>query len=353
MGQAQDDVPGVAVIGAGYWGRNLVRNFASSPNTDLRWVMDLDVERAERLASGFVLTSATTALSDVLDDPDTAGVAIATPAASHATIATAALEAGKHVLVEKPLAATVEEGRALVALADDNGLVLMTDHTFCYTSTVTAIRELFRSGDIGDFHYFDSVRINLGLIQPDVDVFWDLAPHDLSILFFILSEEVVPVRVAAHGSDPLGIGKASLGYVSIEYSNGAIAHLHVNWLSPVKVRTTIIGGSKKMLVWDDLKPAQRLSIFDTGIQFDENPKERHQRLVSYRSGDMIAPALEEREALAGMVDEFAAAISEGREPATSGRDGVAVLEVLAAVQRSLDAGGMSVAVDGIGDRHER
>lgn len=345
MASDQIDVPGIAVVGAGYWGRNLVRNFAATPRASLRWVVDISAEQAHRLASAYAGAQATAAFADALTDPDVHGVAIATPAATHGELATAALEAGKHVLVEKPLATTVDEGRALVDLADRAGLVLMTDHTFCYTSAVRYIRELFKSGEMGDFHYLDSVRISLGLVQPDVDVFWDLAPHDLSILSFVLPDELRPLTVSAHGTDALGIGKPSLGYVSIGYPNGASAHIHVNWLSPVKVRTTIIGGSKKMLVWDDLNPAQRLSIFDTGVQLEEDAKQRHQRLVSYRVGDMVAPALVEREALARMVDEFAGAITEGRQALTSGRDGLDVLVLLSAIQRSLDAGGITVAVE--------
>jgi len=339
-------IPGIAVVGAGYWGKNLVRNFAATPRASLRCVVDISPERARRLASGYAEVSATSNIEDALSDPAVDGVAIATPAATHAKLAMRAIEAGKHVLVEKPLAATVNDGRALVESAEAAGLVLMTDHTFCYTSAVRYIRDLVRSGELGDFYYLDSVRISLGLVQPDVDVFWDLAPHDLSILSFVLPEDIVAVSVAARGTDPLGIGKPSLGHVSIEYSNGAIAHLHVNWLSPMKVRTMIIGGSKKMLVWDDMKPAQRLSIFDTGVQLDDDPKERHQRLVSYRAGDMVAPALEEREALARMVDEFAGAIRAGREALTSGRDGLEVVMLLAAIQKSLNAGGVSVTVNG-------
>jgi predicted dehydrogenase len=339
------DVPGLAVVGAGYWGRNLVRNFAATPRAELRWVVDVAAGQAERLAAGYAGTEATTAIEDALCDPGVAGVAIATPAGTHAELATAAINAGKHVLVEKPLATTVEEGRRLVDLADAAGTVLMTDHTFCYTSAARYIRALFKSGEMGDFHYLDSVRISLGLVQPDVDVFWDLAPHDLSILTFVLPTGLRPLSVSARGADPLGIGKPSLGYVSIRYPNGAIANIHVNWLSPVKVRTTIVGGSKKMLVWDDLKPAQRLSIFDTGVALEEDAKERHQRLISYRVGDMVAPALEEREALARMVDEFCGAITEGREALTSGRDGLDVLVMLSAIQRSLDSGGIDVSVD--------
>ncbi len=339
------DIPGIAVVGAGYWGTNLVRNFAATPKASLRWVVDVDADRADRLASGYAGTSSAASYAEVLADPAVDGVALATPAATHAELGLAALDAGKHVLIEKPLAANLDDGRALVETADAAGKVLMTDHTFCYTSAARYIRELFKSGQIGDFHYMDSVRISLGLVQPDVDVFWDLAPHDLSILSFVLPDGLRPITVSARGADPLGIGKPSLGNISIKYPNGAIANIHVNWLSPVKVRTTIVGGSKKMLVWDDLKPSQRLSIFDTGVQLQEDAKERHQRLVSYRVGDMVAPALEEREALGRMVDEFSGAINEGRQALTSGRDGLQVLTLLDATQRSLDAGGVSVGVE--------
>jgi predicted dehydrogenase len=339
-----NETPGIAVVGAGYWGRNLVRNFALTPRASLLWVVDQSEAVAQRSATPYADVEATANLDEVLSDPAVEGIAIATPAATHAALAMAAIEHGKHVLIEKPLASTADDARAVVEAAEAAGLVLMIDHTFCYTSAVRCIRELIASGELGDFQYLDSVRINLGLVQPDVDVFWDLAPHDLSILSFVLPEGLKPVSVAAQGIDPLGIGKPSLGYVSLGYSNGAIAHLHVNWLSPVKVRTMIIGGSEKMLVWDDLKPAQRLSIFDTGVQLDDEPKERHQRLVSYRAGDMVAPALEEREALARMVDEFAGAIVAGRKALTSGRDGLEVVLLLTAIQESLAAGGATVSL---------
>lgn len=345
MVQEQESVPRVAVVGAGYWGKNLIRNFASSPHTSLVWVCDTDLDRCRATTAGFGSVKITSDLADVLADPAVDAVTIATPVASHAGIAEAALRAGKHILVEKPLARSVAEGRALVELADEMGRVFMTDHTFCYTSTVRHIRELFQEGEIGNLQYFDSVRINLGLVQPDVDVFWDLAPHDLSILLFVLPDEIRPTRVWARGADPLGIGKPSLGYVSIEFSNGALANIHVNWLSPVKVRTTIIGGSKKMLVWDDVNPAQRLSIFDAGVHLGDDPEARRQLLVSYRSGDMVAPALREREALSGLVEEFAAAIVEEREPLTSGRDGLEVLEILSAVHESLAADGAGIALE--------
>ncbi|MCW2641324.1 MAG: inositol 2-dehydrogenase, partial [Dactylosporangium sp.] len=281
-------------------------------------------------------------------DDEVQAVAIATPAGTHLDVAMAALRAGKHVLVEKPLAATYDEGRRLVDEAAARGLVLMCDHTYCYTPAVTRIREIVRSGELGDLHYVDSVRINLGLVQRDIDVMWDLAPHDLSILDFILPDDVTVVAVAAHGADPIGAGRSCVTYLTLELSSGAIAHIHVNWLSPTKVRTTMIGGSKRTLVWDDLNPTQRVSIFDRGVDLtapeELGADERRDALISYRSGDMVAPALGEREALRAMVEEYAGAIRDGRAPLTDGRSGLRVLGILEAASRSLANRGEIVEV---------
>ncbi len=341
---------GVAVVGAGYWGPNLVRNFQVSPAFRLRYLCDLDRSRAERVLGGYSTVTPTDHLDEVLADPAVQAVAIATPAGTHLDVALAALRAGKHVLVEKPLAATYADGKRLVDEAERAGLVLMCDHTFCYTPVVTRIRELLHSGELGDLHYLDSVRINLGLVQRDIDVIWDLAPHDLSILDFVLPEGVVPVSVAAHGTDPIGAGRSCIGYLTLQLSSGAIAHIHVNWLSPIKVRTTIIGGSKRTLVWDDMNPTQRLAIFDRGVDVaspeELGDEERREMLVSYRSGDMIAPALHEREALGAMVSAYANAIRTGTPPLTDGRAGLRVLELLEAASRSLQQGGAAISVGG-------
>jgi predicted dehydrogenase len=224
----------------------------------------------------------------------------------------------------------------------------MCDHTYCYTPAVTRIREIVRSGDLGDLHFLDSVRINLGLVQRDIDVMWDLAPHDLSILDFVLPDDVQPVAVAAHGADPIGAGRSCVAYLTLELNTGAIAHIHVNWLSPTKVRTTMIGGSKRTLVWDDLNPTQRISIFDRGVDLtapeELGAEERRDMLISYRSGDMVAPALGEREALRAMVEEYATAIRSGRAPLTDGRSGLRVLGILEAASRSLANQGERVEV---------
>src|SRR5689334_13597822 len=253
------EVIGIAVIGAGYWGPNLVRNAQATPQLKLRHLCDLDVEKARRVLGEYSTVRATSSLDEVLADPEVHAVAIATPAGTHLPVALAALRAGKHVLVEKPLAATYAEGLELVEEATKRGLTLMCDHTYCYTPAVLRIRELLHSGELGELHFLDSVRINLGLVQRDIDVVWDLAPHDLSILDFVLPPGVRPVAVAAHGADGIGAGRACVAYLTLELNNGAIAHIHVNWLSPVKIRTTIVGGSKRTLVWDDLNPSQRVA----------------------------------------------------------------------------------------------
>jgi predicted dehydrogenase len=337
---------GVAVVGAGYWGPNLVRNFRNLPEFDLAWVCDLSRERALAAIGPRSTVRATDALEDVLADPEIDAVAVATPAATHAEVVLACLDAGKHVLVEKPLAASVAEAEKLVVSAEQKGLVLMCDHTYCYTPAVGKVRELTHAGALGAIQYFDSVRINLGLVQRDIDVFWDLAPHDLSILDFVLPDGCLPETVAAQGVDPIGAGHACVGYLTLRLAGGGIAHIHVNWLSPTKVRTTILGGSKRIVVWDDLNPTQRVGIYDKGVQLNgsADSEARREALVSYRTGDMVAPALGEVEALQGALQEFAAAIREGRPALTDGASGLRVLKILEAVPRSIDRYGASVPV---------
>jgi predicted dehydrogenase len=337
---------GVAVVGAGYWGPNLVRNFASSPEYRLTWLCDIDRSRAVQVLGPYSTVAVTDDLDVVLADERVDAVAIATPAGTHLDIALAAMRAGKHVLIEKPLAATYADGLRLVEEADRAGLVLMCDHTFCYTPAVLKIRELVHSGDIGDLHYFDSVRINLGLVQPDIDVLWDLAPHDISILESILPPGVEPLSVATHAADPIGTGRSCIAFMTLQLTGGAIAHCHLNWLSPTKVRTTMIGGSKRALVWDDLNPLQRVTIHDRGVDLvpaqDARAEDRKKAFVSYRTGDLVSPALSEREALASVVAEFADCIRTGRPSLTDGRSGLRVLDILEAATRSMALHGTPV-----------
>jgi predicted dehydrogenase len=337
---------GVAVVGAGYWGPNLIRNIQAAPELRLEWVCDVDVEKAQRVIGPYSTVRTTTDVAEILDDQAVQAVAVATPPRTHAEVASAALAAGRHVLMEKPLATSYREAEQLVHMADQAGLVLMCDHTYCYTPAVTKIRELVHSGFLGDVQFVDSTRINLGLVQRDVDVLWDLAPHDLSILDFVLPDGCLPLAVAAQGADPIGAGHACVAYLTVRLSGGAIAHAHVNWLSPTKIRTTIIGGSKRTLIWDDLNPSQRLSVFDRGVDVssseDLGNDERRQAMISYRAGDMVAPALPEREALQSVMAEFASAICEQRRPLTDGHSGLRVLDVLEAASASLEFQGSVV-----------
>lgn len=336
----------LAIVGAGYWGRNLVRNALQSPETRLNAVCDSDVARASMLAGGFPGVDAVSELGQLLDDPAVEAIVVATPPATHLEVAMAAIEAGKHVLVEKPLASSYADGRALVNAAGERGVVLMCDHTYCYTPAVQRIRELVHSGALGEVQFADSVRINLGLVQRDVDVLWDLAPHDLSILDFILPDGCMPLAIAAHGADPIGAGQVCVAYLTLQLPRGAIAHVHVNWLSPIKVRTTTIGGSKRTLVWDDLNPSQRIAVYDRGVDLADpsllDADGRRQATVSYRSGDMVAPALPEREALQSVMAEFAQCVRTGRPSRTDGWSGLRVLDVLEAASRSLEFHGAVV-----------
>ncbi|WP_426241961.1 Gfo/Idh/MocA family protein [Nocardioides sp. LHG3406-4] len=337
---------GVAVVGAGYWGPNLIRNFRIAEDWDLVAVCDLDVDRAQRVLGERSGVDVHADLAEVLSRDDVDAIAIATPARTHQDIALAALHAGKHVLVEKPLAESVAQGSTMVDLARSQGLVLMADHTYCYTPAVLKIRELVEAGELGDILFVDSVRINLGLVQPDVDVFWDLAPHDLSILDFILPGGLRPTGVSAQGGDPLGAGKPCVGYLTMPLPGGAIAHVHVNWLSPTKIRQMVIGGSRRTLVWDDLNPQQRLSVYDRGVdlaqQSVDSSDDRAAATISYRLGDTWAPALPEREALGAMVAEYAACIRDQRASRTDGEAGLRVLSVLEAASASLADGGALV-----------
>ncbi len=339
---------GVAVVGAGYWGPNLVRNFAASDSWDLKVVCDLDTERARRVVAGHPSVEVVDSVDRVLRRDDVDAIAVATPAHTHHGIALRALDAGKHVLVEKPLADSVANGARMVELARERGLVLMADHTYCYTPAVHKIRSLIADGELGEVLFVDSVRINLGLVQPDVDVLWDLAPHDLSILDFVLPEELRPRGVAAQGADPLGAGKACVGYLTLPLAGGAMAHVHVNWLSPTKIRRMVVGGTRRTLVWDDLNPQQRISVFDRGVDLPQqvvDSVDPRSASISYRLGDTWAPALPEVEALGLMVEELASSIREQRSPQTSGAAGLRVLSLLEAAGTSMASGGALVPAE--------
>ncbi len=338
---------GVAVVGAGYWGPNLIRNFLGSADTSLLGVCDLDVERAQRVLGRRSEVRVTASFEELLADPDIEAVAIATPSHTHLPLGLQALRAGKHVLMEKPLATSVEEGERLVATAAELQRVLMCDFTFCYTPVVRRLRDMIASGELGDLLYIDTVRVNLGLVQDDIDVFWDLGPHDLSILDFILPASHRPLDIAATGADPLRTGQTCIGYLSMRLSTGAIVHVSLNWLSPTKIRQMVVSGSKRMALWDDLKVGARLSLYDRGVEVTpvlDRDEKRH-RMVSYRTGDIVTPALPETEALSAVVSEFANSIREQRAPLTDGVAGLRVLHILEAAGKSLHSGGVPIPLE--------
>ena len=330
----------VGVIGCGYWGPKLIRNFMTCSETELIWACDLDEKRLDKISSLYPGVQRTTQLGDLLADSGLDGVAIATPVNTHFPIAKACLESGKHVLVEKPLASSGQEGEELIRIARENNLQIMCDHIFCYTGAVRKIKEVIQSDTLGELLYFDSVRVNLGLFQPDVNVVWDLASHDISLVDYLIDEK--PVLVSAHGVSHTNSNIENVAYITLRYESPFIAHFHVNWLSPVKIRMTMIGGSEKMLVWNDIDEAEKIKIYDKGIEIKERDLEQRERLlVSYRSGDMHAPRVDRTEALALVVREFADCILDKRPALTDGEAGLRVLRILEAADLSMKAGGRS------------
>jgi predicted dehydrogenase len=327
----------VAVIGCGYWGPNLVRNFAACPLTAVGAVCDQDPQRTEKVATLAPQARRYRDAREALDDPAVEAVAIATPVATHARLAALALEAGKHVLVEKPLATSVREAEHLVLLAKAAGRVLMVDHIFVYSPAVRKIKELINAGELGEIYYIDSVRINLGLFQSDVNVIWDLAPHDLSIVDHLLGRP--PRSVAAMGSSHTGGELEDVAYLNLDFGDNLLASFHVNWLSPVKVRHLIVGGSRKGLVYNDLNPWEPIKVYDRGISVTGGPEERRGFLVSYRTGDIWSPHVEQQEPLQNVVRHFAECVRGGMTPMTSGEAGLRVVRILEAAQRSIKAQG--------------
>jgi len=326
-------VVSVAVVGCGYWGPNLVRNFFDVPGCRMAAICDLSETRLDNLQRRHPSLRTTTSFEDVLSDDSIDAVAIATPVASHYPLAKRALEAGKHVLLEKPLTPSTEDAEELVRIARERDLRLMVDHTFVYTGAVQRIKQLIDSGEIGNLYYYDSVRINLGLVQHDVSVLWDLASHDLAIMDYLL--DTTPIGVSATGARHFN-GHADVAYLTVRFPDDLIAHFHVNWLSPVKVRRTLIGGDRRMVLFDDIEPTEKVKLYDRGVQWGENPEEdRRHRLVAYRLGDMHAPAIDQTEALKNECQHFIHCIQTGEQPVTDGEAGLRVVRLLEAAERSL------------------
>lgn len=329
----------VAVVGAGYWGPNLIRNFANCPDTELVAVCDRDEDRLGKVLRGYPSVGAIHDFDELMGREDVDAVAIATPVDTHAPMGLAALRAGKHVLVEKPLASSVSDAEQMVAAAKEAGRVLMVDHTFIYSGPVQKIKQIIDSGEIGELYFIDSVRINLGMFQHDVNVVWDLAPHDLSILDHIVGR--LPRSLSAFGTCHAGEMSEieDVAYLNLDFNDSLLASFHVNWLSPVKVRHFIIGGSQKSIVYDDLEPAERVKVYDRGITVNGDLEARRGVLVDYRTGDVWSPHIPQVEPLSQMVRHFAECIRESKTPMTDGEAGLRIVRILEAAQRSIKAQG--------------
>lgn len=331
----------IGVIGYGYWGPNIVRNFFNVSNCTVKKVADARPERLNQLHKIFPGIEGVASADDILQDPTIDAVVIVTPVFTHFELARKALLQGKHVLVEKPMTASVAEAEELMNLAEQKGCTLMVDHTFLYTGAVSKIKELIDDKSIGTPRYFDSTRINLGLFQPDINVLWDLAAHDLSILAHLIDEE--PVSVNATGISHTGNGIENIAYMTVNYASDFIAHFHCSWTSPVKIRQMLIGADKKMLLYNDLEITEKVKVYDTGYSL-KTEEDRKQILVDYRTGDIFIPKLSSKEALFGVADDFVQSIVNKRQPVASAALGRRVVQLLEASQTSISNKGKEVKI---------
>ncbi len=332
----------IGVLGYGYWGPNLVRNFAETPGTVVAAVADLDSTKLELVQRRYPAVKTTTRFQDLLQDPAIDVIAIATPVGTHFELGMAALRAGKHLWLEKPMTETLLQARKLLDEADRRQRTVFVDHTFIYTGAVRKMGELIKSGDLGSVYYYDSTRVNLGLFQRDVNVISDLAVHDFSILDYLLGEH--PAAVSASGTNHFPGTPENLAYITLFYDSGTIAHTNVSWLAPVKVRQILVGGSKRMIIYDDVEPSEKVKVYDKGISFTEDPKQIYEMRVGYRTGDMLAPKLDATEALRMASEHFVDCLQHGKTPQTNGQLGIRVVELIEAATSSMRGRGETVSI---------
>ena len=331
----------VGVIGYGYWGPNIVRNLHAVDGFRVQAVCDKSPDALKRIGKAYPSLTVTTDAADILESPDIDVVAVITPVWTHYELAKAALDNGKHVFVEKPFTSNSRQAEELIELAERKNLLIMVDHTFLFTGAVRKIRDLVDTGALGDLYYYDSLRVNLGLFQHDVNVIWDLAPHDLSIMDYLIQGSAE--AIVATGETHLN-GHEDVAFITVYFPHNVIAHINVNWLSPVKVRTTLIGGEKKMLVWNDLEADEKIKIYDKGVSIRDR-ENVHQLLVSYRSGDMWAPQVEQLEALKVELTYFHDCILSGSTPFNDGAAGLRVVKMLEAADHSIKKRGEAVLLE--------
>ncbi|MBO3463337.1 Gfo/Idh/MocA family oxidoreductase [Aetokthonos hydrillicola Thurmond2011] len=338
----------IGIIGYGYWGPNIVRNFAEIPQVQVTIISDLKPELLTKAQARYPTIQVTTNCRDIFTDPKINAVVIATPVSTHFDLALAALQAGKHVLVEKPMTVSSEQAIRLIEEAEKRNLVLMVDHTFVYTGAIRKMRDLVVTNAIGNIYYYDSVRVNLGLFQHDVNVIWDLAVHDLSIMNYILPSQ--PYAVSATGMSHVVGEPENIAYLTLFFEGNLIAHIHVNWLAPVKVRRTLIGGSQRMIVYNDLEPSEKVKVYDKGITVNGNnsAEKVYQMLIGYRTGDMWSPQLDMTEALRTEGLHFIECIEKGKRPITDGQAGFQVVKILEAATESMRTQGRLIELDKVG-----
>ncbi len=347
MTAAKTSRPGIGVVGLGYWGPNLVRNFNQMPDARIVALCDADQARLERQLLAYPMARGTGDADEIVDSADVDVVVVATPSSTHYGLVRKALQARKHVFVTKPLTIEPEAALELVELADKVGRLLHVDHTFVYTPPVRKLKDVLADPEFGPINYIDSVRINLGLFQTDTNVVWDLAPHDVAILDYLLAR--TPASVAATSNPPLVGEHEHLAYVSMMYGDGLMVHLHLNWLSPVKVRRMIVGGTQRMAIYDDMETVEKVKLYVRGIELPKPGAARanermHKQLVQYRVGDVYSPFIENREALAIECAEFLEAVATGKPTITSGMAGYHVVRTCHAINESLKAGGRMIGV---------
>jgi len=331
----------IGIIGYGYWGPNLVRNFMGNKNFHVTKVADFRQERLNLLKRAYPSIEITTNPDDIIKDPAIDAVAIATPVFTHFQLAKTALEHGKHVLLEKPMTSTSEEAERLIEIAVRKGLSLMVDHTFLYTGAVQKIKQLIDSDTIGKVKYLDSTRINLGLFQPDINVLWDLAPHDISILTHLISEK--PYSLNATGVSHTNNGLENIAFLTVNFESGFIAHFNCSWTSPVKIRLILFGGDKKMIVFNDLEPTEKIKIYDTGYTV-KSDEEKQRLLIDYRTGDIFIPKTPTIEALALMAEDFAQSMLNSKTPVADFYSGLSVIKILEASNESIKNKGKEVII---------
>jgi predicted dehydrogenase len=330
----------MGVIGVGYWGPNIIRNTVANKRFVMSHCADLKDDRLKYISTLYPTIKTTTDYREIIKDSSIDAVAICTPVFTHFEVASAALRAGKHILIEKPMTGTSEEAQKLLELAEKNNLKILVDHTFLFTGAVHTIKETIERGEIGEIYYFDSVRVNLGLFQHGINVVWDLAPHDISVMDYLIDRNAE--SIVATGSDHLGSGLEDVAFVTVFYPDNIIAHIHVNWLSPVKIRQTQISGTKKMIVWDDNSPSEKVKIYDKGIEVIQTADQVYNTLVQYRTGDMYCPKIPQSEALAVEMDHFADCIEKNITPVSDGYSGWRVVRILELAENSIKNRGREI-----------